>query len=67
MGLSITEQLIHNTIRIVTDVGTGTGFFFEFPINDKKVPAIVTNKHVVRDSLRILATSGHRSGNIRTA
>lgn len=50
MELSITEQLIHNTIRIITDVGTGTGFFFEFPINDTKVPAIVTNKHVVRDS-----------------
>lgn len=50
MELSITEQLIHTTIRIVTDGGTGTGFFFEFLVNDKRVPVIVTNKHVVRDS-----------------
>lgn len=50
MDLSITEQLIHNTIRIVTDVGTGTGFFFEFQIDDKKVPVVLTNKHVVRGS-----------------
>ncbi len=51
--MSITEQLIHNTIRIESffekGEGTGTGFFFEFEIEDKKVPCIVTNKHVVRD------------------
>ncbi len=50
MELSITEQLIHNTIRIVTNNGTGTGFFFEFKINDNKVPVIITNKHVIGDS-----------------
>ncbi|MDH4330541.1 MAG: serine protease [Candidatus Moranbacteria bacterium] len=51
--MSITEQLIHNTVRIESffeeGTGTGTGFFFEFEIDDKKVPCIVTNKHVIRD------------------
>lgn len=51
--LTITEQLIHNTIRIESffkdKVGTGTGCFFVFKIDDKQVPVIVTNKHVVKD------------------
>lgn len=51
--MSITEQLIHNTVRIEsffeTGKGTGTGFFFEFEINNQKVPCIITNKHVVKD------------------
>ena len=53
MITSITEQLIHNTIRIESffekGSGTGTGFFFEFNIGDKSVPCIITNKHVVKD------------------
>ena len=52
--MSNSDFLIRNTIRIecVTDKGvsTGTGFFFEFDFSeDKKIPIIVTNKHVVRD------------------
>ena len=52
--MSNSDFLIRNTIRIecVTDKGisTGTGFFFEFDFNDgKKIPIIVTNKHVVRE------------------
>ncbi len=46
--LSLTNQLIHNTIRIETNLGTGTGFFFEFRIGENRVPVIITNKHVVR-------------------
>jgi len=49
MNLSISEQLAYSTIRISTDIGTGTGFFYKF--SEKKsgfhVPAIVTNKHVI--------------------
>jgi hypothetical protein len=55
--LTIPEQLMHSTVRIeCTNVdggkSTGTGFFFNF-LDDGKahVPAIVTNKHVVRDSV----------------
>jgi len=51
--LSIREQLIHTTVRIECEingkVGTGTGFFFNFDFGGKKIPGIITNKHVVRD------------------
>lgn len=47
--LSISEQLSYSTIRIVTDIGTGTGFLYKFCENDNgfNIPAIVTNKHVI--------------------
>jgi hypothetical protein len=52
MNLSISEQLAYNTVRISTDVGTGTGFIYRFAVNDSgvHVPAIVTNKHVIEDA-----------------
>jgi hypothetical protein len=47
--LGITEQLAHSTVRIETDTGTGTGFFFRMDVREdgRHVPVIVTNKHVV--------------------
>lgn len=47
--LSITEQLAYSTVRIETDTGTGTGFFYRFSVQESgwHIPAIVTNKHVV--------------------
>lgn len=57
MVLSVSEQLMHSTIRIETldkndrIQGTGTGFFFNYCFGEnKKVPVIVTNKHVVRNA-----------------
>ena len=54
------EYLIHSTVRIVShqsdgSVATGTGFFMVFTINDEGLerPFIVTNKHVVCDSIRV--------------
>lgn len=49
INLSISEQLAYSTIRISTDTGTGTGFFYKFSEKESgfHVPAIVTNKHVV--------------------
>lgn len=52
--LSILEQLCFCTTRIETeDVNgikySGTGFFYNLNIDDKVVPLIVTNKHVVRN------------------
>ncbi len=49
MNLSISEQLAYSTIRISTDTGTGSGFFYKFAEKESgfHVPAIVTNKHVV--------------------
>lgn len=45
--ISISEQLMFNTVRLETDFGTGTGFFYEFQVNGNRYPVIITNKHVV--------------------
>ncbi len=46
--VSISEQLMYNTVRLSSlDGSSGTGFFFNFNIEDKIVPVLITNKHVV--------------------
>ena len=54
LNLSILEQLCFCTTRIETeDINgnkySGTGFFYNFNIEDQTVPVIVTNKHVVKN------------------
>lgn len=57
--LSLTERLAYSTVRIECTYrngssGMGTGFFFNFLRNDAintTVPVIITNKHVVKDSI----------------
>lgn len=46
---TISEKMQYNTVKIVASNGsTGTGFFFEFNFSENKVvPVIITNKHVV--------------------
>lgn len=45
---TISEQLMFNTVKLVASNGSsGTGFFYNFRVNDKVYPTIVTNKHVV--------------------
>lgn len=56
MDLSLIEQLSFSTVRIeaaLTDgyVSTGTGFFYAIRLEGKHIPLIITNKHVVKDSL----------------
>lgn len=46
---TISEQMMYSTILIETDVGSGTGFLFNFESEDYIVPVIFTNKHVVND------------------
>lgn len=51
--LSILEQLCFCTTRIETEDSnrnkySGTGFFFDLAIDDKHVPLLITNKHVVK-------------------
>lgn len=55
--MTISEKIQHSTIRIQTNlltvgVSTGTGFFFNFTIDQigAQVPVIITNKHVIEDS-----------------
>ncbi len=53
-----TEQLMYTTMRIEADLGTqgtsyGTAFRFNFKLDDEhEIPAIVTNKHVVKGATR---------------
>ncbi len=59
--LSTAEQLLYSTVKLTalkggTPTSTGTGFFFEFDMNDEwRVPAIITNNHVVNGNEILLA------------
>lgn len=44
---SISEKLMFNTIRLETESGMGTGFFYNFKVGENIYPTIITNKHVV--------------------
>lgn len=46
--VSISERMMFNTIRLAASDGSfGTGYFYNFNIDDAIVPVIITNKHVV--------------------
>lgn len=45
--ISISEQLMFNTVRLQAGSSFGTGFFYNFKIDNKIYPTIITNKHVV--------------------
>jgi hypothetical protein len=48
---SASEQLLFSTVRIETNTGMGTGFFFRFKVDDQRIiPVVITNKHVVKGS-----------------
>lgn len=47
MPSTVSEQLMYSTVRLTTATGTGTGSFFRFQFEDKYVPIIITNKHVI--------------------
>jgi len=65
---SLSEQLIHSTIRIecqyaikdsngkiITSKGTGSGFIFNFKLNETDsttIPVIVSNKHVIQNAVK---------------
>lgn len=64
------EQLCFSTVRIETrDVDnncySGTGFFFNLSVDDKVVPVIITNKHVVNGMTRgqFVLTEQDKDGN----
>lgn len=44
---SISEKMMYNTVRLETESGMGTGFFYNFHVGDATYPTIITNKHVV--------------------
>lgn len=46
--ISISERMMFNTVRLVaSDRSSGTGYFYNFVIDNKIVPVIITNKHVI--------------------
>ena len=46
--VSMSEQMLYNTVRLESlDGSCGTGFFFNFNLDNKIVPVLITNKHVV--------------------
>ena len=47
--ISISEQMMFNTVKLSTSTGSGTGFFFTFHLENKQYPVIITNKHVVNN------------------
>ena len=48
---TISEEMMYSTIRLIANNGSvGTGFFFNFRFDDKIVPIIITNKHVINDN-----------------
>ena len=55
---TISELLLFSTVLIEvylpSDVkATGTGFFFAFKVSEEKfIPAIITNKHVVKGAIK---------------
>jgi V8-like Glu-specific endopeptidase len=56
MDLTVIEQLSFSTVRIEAtlpdgSISTGTGFFYAIRLEGKHIPLIITNKHVVENSL----------------
>jgi len=47
---TISEQMMFNTVRLATNTGSGTGFFYNFHVNGKTYPTIITNKHVINNN-----------------
>ena len=55
---TMSELLTHTTTRMRgqlsdNELSVGTGFFFKFKIDEKLIPVIITNKHVVENCLSL--------------
>lgn len=49
--ITVSEKMLYNTTRLETlDGSSGTGFFFNFNVNNKIYPALITNKHVINNN-----------------
>ena len=49
--VGITERLMFSTTRLVASNGMcGTGYFFNFQLDNTVIPVIITNKHVVNNN-----------------
>ncbi len=58
---SFYEQLLYNTVKIETEGGSGTGFFYSIRIDkDRQINLLVTNKHVI-DGAKEMSLTLHLS------
>jgi hypothetical protein len=73
VNMSFADQLSFNTVRIACnkrsgEESVGTGFFFGYKINDKDIPVIITNYHVIEGasegSFQLTRTNKDGSPNI---
>lgn len=73
MDLSLSEQITYSTVRIECElktggISTGTGFFFNFledeENNNRHVPVVVTNKHVIKNAAKgkLIITKANEKG-----
>lgn len=70
-NLTVSEQLAYSTVKIEVEYddgskGSGTGFFFKFKENDDRtIPLIITNKHVINNAHKgyIYMTLADENGN----
>lgn len=49
--VTISEQLMYSTVKIQTKTKAGTAFFYNFVIEEKVFPTLITNRHVVSDNV----------------
>lgn len=57
MPQTISEQLMFTTVKLTaSDGSSGTGFFYNFQVNGKIYPTIITNKHVVNNNPKEVMT-----------
>lgn len=71
---SISELMMYNTIRLVTNDGScGTGSYFNFKLDERVVTVIITNKHVINNNciepttfyLHTANDNGEPNGNLK--
>lgn len=54
--MNLSEELMYNTVRIEGELpngkrSIGTGFIFLYLFDEHKIPVIVTNKHVIKETI----------------
>jgi len=57
-----TEKIMYSTVLLRTKTGSGTGFFYEIVLDDRKVLVLVTNKHVINNNPKEVVTASFHTG-----
>ena len=57
-----TENIMYSTVLLRTKTGSGTGFFHEIDVDDRKILFLVTNKHVINYNNKETVTASFHTG-----